>query len=137
MPLDRENGERFENLKAGMHVVIEPRILANMTGYKSEYTPKRNFMTADRAKEKIELPVFDVAVKQAIDAFKEEGALFPVRFDEDDVLVQVYPKDMKLAVSFQRRIAGKVRYSNSFFDLPKPVLDQLLEAAGKRVPAEH
>ena len=132
MPLDREHGERFEGLKAGMHVVIEPRILAGMTNYKSEYTPKRNFMTVDRAKEKIELPVFDVAVKQAIDAFRAKGAMFPIRFDETAVLVQAYPRDLKLAVTFQRSIAGEVHYATSFFDLPKPVLDALLEASGKK-----
>ena len=136
MPLDRVNGEVLDGLMAGAHVIIQPRHLAALSNYRCEYAPKQaKFVAASRKKPS--RPVFDDAVANAIHAFKAKGALAPVRFGEDDVVVQVYPKDLKLAVIFQRSIAGAVHYAPSYYDLPKPVLDALLAAAGKRVPSEH
>ena len=129
MPLDRENGEVLDGLMAGGHIAIAARHLAGLSNYRAEYTRKAKFMAATA--KKATRPVFEDAVDNAIKAFAAKGALHPIRFDEDDVLVQVYPKDRKLAVIFQRAIAGEVHYAPSYYDLPKPVLDALLEAAGK------
>ena len=135
MPLDRDNGEHLAGLNASGHVVIEPRLLAQLTNYRTEYAPAKKFITANM--QKPTRAVFDDAVANAIEAFAAKGALRPIRFDEDDVVVQVYPRDLKVAVIFQRSIAGTVHYAPSYYDCPKPVLDALLEAAGKRVPSEH
>jgi hypothetical protein len=135
MPLDRHNGEVLDGLMAGAHVVIEARHLASLSNYHTEYQGKHKFIAASTKKPT--RPVFDDAVANAIAAFADKGALHPVRFNEDDVVVQVYPKDLKVAVIFQRAIAGEVHYAPSYYDLPKPVLDALLEASGKRVPSEH
>lgn len=135
MPLDRSNGEVLDGLMAGAHVTIPPRLLANMSNLKTEYTPKAKFITTTM--KKAVRPVFDDAVANAIKAFADKGALRPIRFNDDDVVVQVYPKDLKVAVIFQRKIAGEVYYAPSYYDLPKPALDALLEAAGKRAPKTH
>ena len=135
MPLDRENGETLGGLRAVPHVVVETRLLANLTNFMCEYTPKKKFMTANA--KRAARPVFADAVANAIEAFAAKGALRPIRFGDDDVLVQVYPGDLKVAVIFQRRIAGTVYYAPSYYDLPKPVLDALLEASGKKLPTAH
>jgi hypothetical protein len=134
MPLDRANGEVLGGLNASQHIVVPPRHLAALTRYRTEYAPKAKFVTA-RAR-KPSRPVFEDAVANAIEAFAAKGALRPIRFDDEDVLVQVFPKDLKLAVVFQRRIAGTVYYAPSYYDCPKPVLDALVAAAGKSV-REH
>ena len=138
MPLDRSNGEVLDGLKASTHVTIPPRLLAELSNYRTEYQPKARpgkFISASA--KKLSRSVFDDAVAKAIDAFAAKGAMRPIRFDEDDVLVQVYPGDMKVAVIFQRAIAGVVHYAPLYYELPKPILDSLLSAAGKRVPSQH
>lgn len=120
----------LDGLRAGAHITIPPRLLAGMSHLQTEYTPKTKFITASARK--LTRSVFEDAVANALQAFKDQGALSPVRFDEDDVVVQVYPKDLKVAVIFQRLIVGEVYFSHSFYDLPKPALDALLEAAGKK-----
>lgn len=131
MPLDRVNGEHFGGLRASGHIVVNARDVAALTGYTTEYTRQGKFISANQKKPT--RSVFDDAVANAIDAFADKGALRPIRFDEDDVVAQVYPCDMKLAIAFQRRIAGAVYYSTSYYDLPKPVLDALLANRGKAV----
>ena len=131
MSLDRANGEVLDGLPASMYVRVEARELANLTNVKTECKIKKKFgfRTAQR-------PIFDDAVAFAIEGFASAGALRPIRFDEDDVLVQVYPKDMKVAVIFQRRVAGEDWYVSRVYDLPKPVIESLLEKSGK-APREH
>ena len=132
MPLDQVNGEVLDGLANSGHVVIPPRLLADRTNLQTEYTPKSwKFVSARRKKPS--RPVFDDAVAHAVDAFAAKGAFRPIRIDEDDVLVQVYPHDLKVAVIFQRSIAGTTHYSISYYDLPKPVLDDLLSSAGRNV----
>ena len=135
MALDIENGETFTNLRAGPHVVIPPRLVAGLSNYTTEYARKSKFVTSSA--KKAYRPVFDDAVAKAGEYFLKRGALAPVRFNEDDVLVQAYPSDLKLAVVFRRSIAGTVELCSLFYDLPKPVLDALIEAAGKKVPKTH
>ena len=133
MPLDRINGEVLDGLNASMHIVIEPRHLAAMTRYTTTYKIKnKKFGWRDARR-----PVFDDAVAHAVDAFKDAGALFPVRFDETAVLVQVYPKDHKVAVIVQRKIINDDHYVTRIYDAPRPVVESLLAAAGKKMPAQH
>jgi hypothetical protein len=131
MPLDRVNGEVIDGFAGSLHVVIEPRLLASMDNLKTEYQVKSRFRVMTKRRS-----VFDDAVAHAIEAFSAEGAMRPIRIDETSVLVQVYPKERKIAVMFQRMIAGKEYFVTRFYDLPQPVLDTLLMASGKRV-REH
>ena len=128
MPLDRVSGEVIEGFAGSMHVVIAPRLLAEMTNLKTEYQVKSKFRTITKQR-----AVFDDAVAHALDAFAAEGALRPIRFDETSVLVQVYPKERKVAVLFQRMIAGKEFFVTRVYDLPQPVMESLLSASGKSV----
>ena len=126
MPLDRTNGEVLDGLPASMHIVVAARELANLSNVLTPYTVKSKFRTIQKVR-----PVFDDAVAHALEAFKAAGALSPVRFDEDSVLVQVYPKDRKVAVIFQRTIAGKDHYLTRIYDLPPPVIESLLATVPK------
>jgi hypothetical protein len=135
MPLDPIRGETFDGLNTGPHLTIPPRLLADLSNLQTEYTLKSRFIS--KSAKKRTRPVFDDAVANAIEAFADKGALRPIRFDADDVVVQVYPHDFKVAVIFQRSIAGTVHYSTSFYDLPPAALACLLDAAGKRAPATH
>src|SRR5574342_753811 len=99
-PLDHANGEVLDGLQASMHIVIEPRHLAEMTNLVTAYQEKRKFGSITKHR-----PIFDDAVAYAIEGFAAAGALRPIRFDEKSVLVQVYPKERKIAVVFQRSIA--------------------------------
>ena len=136
MPLDRHNGEVLDGLPASLHIVIEPRHLANMTNYITEYEPKTAKFRRRNAR-KPTRSVFDDAVAHAVEAFKAKGALFPVRFDETSVLVQVYPKERTTAVVFQRDIAGETHYVTRIYPAPQPVIESLLTAAGKKMPHTH
>ena len=129
MSLDRENGEVLDGFVGSMHVVIDARRLAEMSNYKTVYQAPSKFGTLTKHR-----PVFNDAVAHAIEAFAAAGAIRPIRFDETSVLVQVYPKEKKVAVLFQRAIAGKEYYVTRFYELPKPVLDSLLDG---KVVREH
>lgn len=125
MPLNRETGERLEGLE-GQHIVIDYRKLAGMTNLLTEYKVKKKFGYAKKMR-----TLFDDAVAHAVEAFKEAGALYPVRIDDEDVLVQVYPSEFVVAVIFQRKIAGNDHYVTRTYDLPPPVISDLVE--GKKV----
>lgn len=134
-PLDRVNGEVLDGLDASMHVVVEPRCLAEMTNLTTAYQQKRRFGSITKHR-----PVFDDAVVYAIEAFAAAGALRPIRFNEGSVLVQVYPKERKIAVVFQRAIAAEaeVRFvTRIYHGIPQVVIDSLLTNSGKQVPKEH
>lgn len=125
MPFDRTNGERLEGLHS-QHVVIDYRKLAGMTNLLTEYKVKKKFGYGTKMR-----TLFDDAVAHAVEAFKEAGALFPVRIDDEDVLVQVYPSEFVVAIVFQRKIAGQEYFVSRTYDLPPPVISDLLE--GKKV----
>jgi hypothetical protein len=118
-------GERLDGLD-GPFVPIDYRRLAAMTNLQTEYKVKKKFGYATKTR-----TLFDDAVAHAVDAFKEAGALYPVRIDDEDVLVQVYPSDRVVAVLFQRKIAGQEYFVTRTYDLPPPVISDLLD--GKKV----
>jgi hypothetical protein len=125
MPLNRDLGERLEGLN-GPHIVIDYRKLAAMTNLQTEYKVKKKFGYATKQR-----TLFDDAVAHAVDAFKEAGALYPVRIDDEDVLVQIYPSERVVAIVFQRKIAGNEYFVSRTYDLPPPVISDLLE--GRKV----
>jgi len=47
---------------------------------------------------------------KAAAAFGKKGALYPVQISEDDVLVQEYPAQQRLAFLFHRKVAGRSYY---------------------------
>lgn len=52
-------------------------------------------------------PMFEDAVERAKEAFLERGALMPMTFDEDAILVQELPETNQVEFIFVRRIAGQ------------------------------
>lgn len=74
------------------------------------------------------------AAKFAVAAFVKSGALLPIHFDDDHVLVQEYPIDSKIAFIFERKVAGKEMLYPYVFSLsPKAIAE--LRVSG-RWPAE-
>lgn len=134
MPLDRVNGEVLDGLAGSMHVVVDARSLSEMTNLLVAYQAPGKFRSVTRHR-----PLFDDAVAHAIQAFADAGAMRPIRFDETSVLVQVYPHDNKLAVVFQRQIGleSEPRYVTRQYDVPRAVIETLLNAAGKKMPSLH
>ena len=72
------------------------------------------------------------------------GAVVPLRglrFDEEDILVQVYPEALKVAVVVQRMIGGEERMVRLIYPpddvWPPQLIETLLNAAGKKMPALH
>lgn len=55
-------------------------------------------------------PLWSQAVKSAIGAFEKKGALHPISFDEQHVLVQEYPTQGRIAFIFARKIAGQEHF---------------------------
>ena len=127
MPLDRINGEVLDGLPASMHIVIETRHLAAMDNVLVEYQAPGKFRSTTKRR-----PIFDDAVAYAIDGFAAAGAMLPVLLDESGILVQVYPKEGKVAVVFLRSIAGKEHFVVRDYDLPPPVMQALLATTGKK-----
>lgn len=65
------------------------------------------------------------AMRHAVAAFQAAGALLPITFEPDDVLIQEYPRHNKLAFVFQRRIAGKEHLYPFVFDMPPKMVAEL------------
>ena len=155
MSLDRTNGEVIDGLAASIHIVVDYRHLAAMSNVLVEYKAPGKFRPITRQRQ-----IFTDAVAMAAEAFAKEGAVLPATLmpgalrtsnlagvnslaslglDESGVLVQVYPYDGKVAVIFCRRIGradGEPQdyYVTREYDLPKPAMEALLAAAGKRMP---
>ena len=133
MPFDRSNGEVLDGLPASVHVVVDYRPLAAMTNLLVEYqVPNKKFGITTRKR-----PLFDDVMAIAACCFAEAGALLPITFDEGAVLVQVYPKESKVAVVVQRKIAGEDHYVTRDYDLPRSVIQHLLVSSGKAMPIAH
>lgn len=132
MPFDSINGEVIEGLDASAHVVVDWRRLAEMGNLLVEHKTKPKFRVITERR-----PLFADAWAHAADAFARAGALLPIVFDPSGVMAQVYPKERKVAVIFQRKIADGWQYVTRFYDLPYMVIQQLLEASGKAPPTQH
>lgn len=72
--------------------------------------------------------LFDVACSAAAEAFNASGALSPIRFSADDVMVQEYPTQDKLEFLFVRRIAGQEHFYRYVFDLPPAMVSDLVNS---------
>jgi hypothetical protein len=104
-----------------------------MTNLVTAYQEKRRFGSITKHR-----PIFDDAVAYAIEGFAAAGAMRPIRFSEDSVLVQVYPKERKIAIVFQRAIAVEVKFvTRVYHGIPQSAIDSLLTNAGKKMPREH
>jgi hypothetical protein len=158
MPLDRVNGEVIEGLAGSMHVVVDYRHLAAMSNVEVEFDAPGKFRPVKKRRQ-----IFDDAAAIAAEAFQKAGAVLPVTLmpgtlrtstlpgvatlsaiglDPSGVLVQVYPVERKVAVVFCRRIGApdatgerQEFYVTREYDVPRPVIESLLAAAGKRMPA--
>lgn len=75
-------------------------------------------------------PMFADAAKHAAAAFAQSGALHPVFFSADDILVQEYPDTYQVAFIFARKIAGKPYFYPFVYDLP-PEMVAWLKNAGR------
>jgi hypothetical protein len=82
--LDRVNGEVIGTL--GRNYVIDPLWKWTDTAMWSE------------------------ATKRAVAAFLKKGAILPISFDEQSVLIQVYPDQGRIAFVFARNVAGAQCY---------------------------
>lgn len=70
--------------------------------------------------------LFESAATAAEEAFTRSGALAPITFDEEEVLVQEYPKAAKLAFVFCKRIRGNEHFYPFVFDLPPQMIADLI-----------
>lgn len=104
MPLDRKNGEIVGDLGRDFQVAPLDRWAGT--------------------------PLFAEASAHASRAFIQAGALLPIEYRDQDVLIQEYPRQHKIAFLFQRRIAGKEHFYPYVFDLPIKLVEHL-RASGK------
>lgn len=158
MPLDRVNGEVIEGLEASLHIVVPHRYLAAMSGVQVEFDAPGKFRPIKKQRQ-----IFTDAAAIAAEAFQKAGAMLPttlmtsslrtanlpgvnalssIGLDESGVLVQVYPFDGKIAVIFCRKIGQvegepKDHYVTRQYDVPRAVIESLLNAAGKKMPQLH
>lgn len=82
-------------------------------------------------------PLMPQAAEAAADAFIAIGALLPVWFEEDDILVQEYPRSGQIAFLFQRRIRGETHYYPYVYELPKAAIKELVAEGLWTPPTEH
>lgn len=99
MPLDKENGEHIEGL--GPHDAIAP------------------------VHKWYEAGLVQDAANQAADAFAAAGALLPVTFREDDILIQEYHHQQTVVILFQKRVNGRELYYHYTYELPSAVVADL------------
>jgi hypothetical protein len=104
MPLDHTNGEIIEGLGK------EFRVVPNDKWRESK--------------------LFETAARTAATAFLKAGALWPVRFDDREILMQEYPADNRLVIVFQKTIRGNETLFPWVWDLP-PEMVKELAALGK------
>lgn len=77
-----------------------------------------------------ETKLFEEAATRAAAAFLKSGAMWPITFDEDDVLIQEYPADRKIAVLFVKKIRGQEALYPWVWELPDAAVQELA-ALGK------
>lgn len=99
MPLDREHGEMIDDL--GPHDAIAPLSKWYDCGLVQD------------------------AAQQAADVYAQAGAMIPVVFAEDDILIQEYHQQQKVVVLFQRKVRGEELYYQYTYDLPNDLVADL------------
>lgn len=99
MSLNRTDGEQIEGLEGPFRVV-----------------PARKWF---------ETSLFDAAAGEAARKFRAAGWGLSISFDEDQVLVQEYPRTRQLAMIFQMRIRGQDTYYVHVFALPPEMIANL------------
>lgn len=72
-----------------------------------------------------ETPLFDEAAQKAAQAFLSAGALWPVTFDDGEVLTQEYPSSRQLVIIFSKSIKGVETLFPWVWDLPDKMLAEL------------
>jgi len=77
-----------------------------------------------------ETRLFEEAAKRAAAAFLKSGALWPIVFEDDDVLIQEYPAERRICVLFIRKIKGKDNLYPWVWELPDQAVKEL-KALGK------
>ena len=103
MPLDHERGE--PNPLGLRHRVVPVSKYRELPHLEVEYetTTGKQF----KSPVVVSRPIYEDAVERARSAFLEQGALVPIVFSEDAILVQEYPSEGMVEFIFVRRIAGE------------------------------
>jgi len=99
MPLDKDRGELIDEL--GPHDAIAP------------------------IHKWFEAGLVQDAALQAAEAYAQAGAILPVTFREDDILIQEYHEQRKVVFLFQRMVGGQELYYQYTYDLPSTVVADL------------
>lgn len=107
---------------------------------KGEFIPElgNEFVVSEAAKW-AQTPFLDEAAKHAATVFAGIGALHPIKFMSDDVLIQEYPSKGKLLFLFQCRILGTEHYCHYTYDIPPETAAQLslMGMWGDIKPTQH
>jgi len=69
-----------------------------------------------------------LACQAAAEAFAASGALRPVTFDDDHILVQEYPGTQQIAFIFARPVAGQPMHYPYIFTLSRQAIAELRTA---------
>lgn len=77
-----------------------------------------------------ETRLFEEAANRAAAAFLKSGALWPISFEDAEVLIQEYPADNKICVLFAKKIKGKESLYPWVWELPEQAVKEL-KALGK------
>lgn len=104
MALDKIKGEVLEGL-----------------GHKYEIAPNYKWR---------ESQLFEEAAMAAAEAFMNSGALWPITFDEEEVLIQEYRESNQIAIIFSKNVRGTEQLYPFVWDLPADMVREL-RAIGK------
>lgn len=90
-----------------------------LSGLGSEYVVAPNGRWTDT-------PFYDEAARHALEVFRESGSLaIRQHFDDDEILIQEYPRSRKLVFLFCRKIRGEPNYYIFTWDIPEAMIPEL------------
>lgn len=74
--------------------------------------------------------LFDFACERAEQSFVRAGAILPIEFEEQEILVQEYPAAQPPAIAFlfTKKIAGKQKYHPCVINLTPEIVSELVTA---------
>jgi hypothetical protein len=72
-----------------------------------------------------ETKLFDEAANKAASAFLQAGALWPITFDDQEVITQEYPADNRLVIVFLKTIKGNETLFPWVWELPNEMVAEL------------